>query len=84
MLMNKPLKNVEKGVLTVAPGAKIPTTRDPNVILELSKKNQILRWIYLLISSRISLLRQIQVVKPQAVTKLCLLGCYVYLCFTQG
>lgn len=38
MLMNKPLKNVEKGVLTVAPGAKIPTTREPNVILELSKK----------------------------------------------
>ena len=38
MLMNKPLKNVEKGVLTVAPGAKMPTTREPNVILELSKK----------------------------------------------
>jgi len=38
MLITKPLRNVEKGVLTVTPGAKTPTTKEPNVILALSKK----------------------------------------------
>jgi hypothetical protein len=34
----KPLKNVEIGVLTITPGAKMPTTKEPKVILALSKK----------------------------------------------